>query len=98
MGSKLFVKMKRDFAVGPRAEMVAARLKLAADAFEVVEFAVGDKANGFVLVGDGLVAAGQVDDAQAGVSQADAPVRGQPVALVIRPAMMQGGRGALQGI
>ena len=45
MGSKLLVQMKRDFAVGPRAEMVAARLELAANAFEVIEFAVGDKAN-----------------------------------------------------
>ena len=54
-----------------RAEGVAGGLELGAQLAVVVDLAVVDEPDGLVLVGDGLVAAVAVDDAQAAVAEAD---------------------------
>jgi hypothetical protein len=45
-----------------------------------------------------LVAAGEVDDAQARVPETDAMVRRDPLSLVVRSAMVQRGDGAFQRV
>ena len=63
--------MDDDLAVAAGAEGVAGGLELGAQLAVVVDLAVVDEPDGLVLVGDGLVAAGAVDDAQAAVAEAD---------------------------
>ncbi len=77
---------------------MAARLELGADALEVVELAVDDDVERLVLVGDRLIAGGQVDDAQPRVPEARAPVRGRPRRLVVRAAMNETPRGGENAI
>jgi len=61
--AEVLVEMQRDLAVRARPEPVSGVLQLTADPFEVVELAVDDDPRRFVLVGDRLVAGGEVDDA-----------------------------------
>ncbi len=61
----LFVTVDDDFGVGVRAEMVAARFERRAEMREIVDFAVEDDADRAVFVVDGLMAAAEIDDAQA---------------------------------
>ena len=96
--SDVLVKMQRDLAVGVRAKPVAARFEFTTDALEVVELSVDDEVKPPVLAGDGLVAARQINDAQASVAETDPLVGRHPLPLIVRPAMMQGGRGPAQGL
>ena len=70
-GAPLLVGVDDDLGVAVRAEGVAGGLELGAQLAVVVDLAVVDEPDGLVLVGDGLVAALAVDDAQAAVAEAD---------------------------
>jgi hypothetical protein len=58
------VGMEHGLGIGPRPEAVAAPLKLLPELGEVVDLAVVGRPKRHVLVREGLVAAGKVDDAQ----------------------------------
>src|SRR5674536_397038 len=66
----LLVGVDDDFAVAPGAERVAGRDELVAQLAVVVDLAVVDEPDGVVLVGDGLMAPGAVDDAEPAVAEA----------------------------
>ncbi len=93
LGPELLVQVEDDLAVGPRAEPVSPALQLAADALEIVELSVHDDLDGAVLVGDGLIPGGEIDDRQPGVAQRHETVIGPPVPSSVRSSMVQrGGR------
>ncbi len=73
--AEFLIEVKGDFAVGFGGEAVAALLQLLADGLVAVELAVDDDVGAAVFAGHGLVAGGEVDDAEAGVAEADAMVR-----------------------
>ena len=98
MRPEVFVEVQRDLAVRTRAETVAALFQFATLALEVVELAVHDDAEAFVLVGDGLVAGRQVDDTQTRVAKADAMVRRNPNALLVGPAVNEAPDRAVQRV
>ncbi len=94
----VFIQVHQHFGIGLRGEAMAAALQLGAQ-FDVIEnLAVEDHPYRAVFVAHRLVAAGQVDDAQAGVGQTDRSFVVEP--LLIRPAVMQlaDHRGKLRGI
>src|SRR4029077_14041896 len=64
---------------------------------EVVKLAVDDDPQALVLAGDRLLAGGQVDDAESGMTQPDPPVAGDPRPLSIRPAVGEPEGRLLQG-
>jgi hypothetical protein len=67
--AEVLVQVEEDLAVRAGGEAVAALLELGADPREVVELAVHDRVHPAVLVGQGLVAGGKVDDAEASVPE-----------------------------
>jgi hypothetical protein len=72
--------------------MMPGLFKLLLYAFVIVELAVYDDLPGAVLVRDGLIASGQVNDAQACVPETDVSVRRYPIALAVRASMTKGFR------
>lgn len=71
----LFVEVDQDFCIRFRVKPMSLLFQIPAE-FKVVEdFTVIDNPDGIILVVNGLVAAGKVDDAQARVGQADLPIR-----------------------
>src|SRR5215468_3831657 len=81
--------MQSDLAVRLRPQPVSPAFQLALDRFITVELAVDDNACALVFAGDGLVARGQVDDAEAGVTESDFPVRGNPLPLAVGSAVVE---------
>src|SRR5208282_893519 len=90
----LLVKMQNGFGVAVRPELMAPRQEIRAQIAIVIDFTVEGNPDGLVLVGDRLVAAGQVNDAQAPIPQAQRAV--QVKALVVRPTMHHRVRSALE--
>ena len=66
------------------------RLQFRAQLDVIEDLAVEDDPEGAILVGDGLLAAAQIDDAEAGVAQADRAI--QIDAELVRPAMADHGQ------
>ena len=89
LGAEVLVEMQRDLAVGFRAEPMAARLELGADALEVVELAVHHDVDRPIFVRDRLVAGGEVDDRESSVAERRPMVGRHPVLLPVRPAMVE---------
>src|SRR6516165_9180863 len=87
MHAEVLIEVQCDLAVRPCAELMTALFQFTALPLKVVELAVDDNANAFVLVCDGLFAGRQVDNTQSGVAETDTLVFGKPDALVIGPAM-----------
>ena len=78
------------------AKTVPALLELASLTFEIVELTVYNDVDAPVFVGNRLIAGGEIDNAQTGVTQTDPLVIGNPNLLMIRPAMNEGFRSALK--
>ncbi len=68
--SPLLIGVDDDLAVALGAEGVPRRLKLGAQLAVVVDLAVVDEPDSLVFVGEGLMAPGAIDDAQAAVPEA----------------------------
>jgi hypothetical protein len=96
MDTPIFVKVQSDFTVRPGSKPVPVPFERSPDALKVIKLAVDDNSKLLVFVGDGLVAAGQVNDAQARMAKPDALVSREPVVLTIRPPMAQPLSGAVQ--
>jgi hypothetical protein len=86
--------MQNSFGVAMGPELVAARQEIRTEIAVIINFAVERDPDGLVLIGDGLVTARQIDDAQAAVSQAHGSI--QVKALIIRPSMRHRVRSALK--
>ena len=85
------------FSVGTGAEDMAFRQKSIAEFLEVVDLAIEDDPDGFILVGHGLRTRAQVDDGQTAMAEADGTTKVH--ALPIRPPMGDGlEHGANQGL
>ena len=78
--------------------MSARRLELRLYALVVVELAVRDDPHALILVGDGLVARREVDDAEARVAKRDAAARVDPNLLPVGAAMLERADGPVQGL
>src|SRR5262249_54397954 len=74
---------------------MAPRLEGLGQPAEVVDFAVEDDADRAALVGDRLLAGGEIDDLQPAVTESNGPV--DEVAFLVGPAVAQGGRHAAGG-
>ena len=72
-----FPGMDDDFGIGMGAEGVAERLQFGHQFLKVVDFAIEHDDDRTVLVEQGLLAGGQVDDGQAPMPQADAGLQVQ---------------------
>ena len=83
----LLVPVHEHLGVAPRGEPVARALELAAQLQVVVDLAVLHDDDGAVLVGDRLVAAGQVDDRKPPCGEPDAALDMR--ALGVRPAVLE---------
>ena len=81
----LFVQMHEDFGVALRAKNMACGEEVAAEFEVVVDFAVEDDADGFVLVPDGLPAAFEINDAEPPHAEREAGHGVQ--ARAVRPAV-----------
>ena len=75
------VEMKDAFGVGARPELVPALDKVRIQVREVMRFAVEDDPERFVFVGNGLVAAFDVDDGEPPHAQTDARFHMEAVAI-----------------
>ena len=84
--AEVLVQVHEDLGVRPGPELMSRRRQLPVERFVVVDLAVEHDEHAAVLVRDRLVAAGQVDDAEAAHAEADpaldegAPVVGAPMA------------------
>src|SRR5215469_1454697 len=85
---EVLVEMQCDFAIRPRAQMVSRAFELALNGFVIVELAVDDNVLAPILTGNGLVSGREVDDAESCVTQSYQPIRRNPLALSVRPAMI----------
>jgi hypothetical protein len=83
--------MQSDLTVGPCSKLVPPLLKFPPLALEIVKFSVDDNPNAVVFVGDGLVAGGQINDAQARMTQGDTMVGGNPGSLAVFRAWVETG-------
>jgi hypothetical protein len=86
--TELLIQMYDYFGIGLRIELVAAPLQIAAQLDVIKDFAVVAYPNTAVLVANGLLAAGQVNDAKTGMTEADSLTA--VVALSIGSAMADG--------
>src|SRR5581483_7629216 len=84
----LFVEMNDDFGVGVRGKAMAAGFQVRTKLLEIVDLAVVDDPNGFIFVEDGLVPAGQIDDAQTAHAQSNAGLYEDP--FIIRTPVHNG--------
>jgi len=86
--------MQSDFAVGLCSETVASLFQFAALPLEIVELPVDDNPDALIFIGDGLVASGEINDAQARMTQSDTVIVRNPGSLAIGPTMVErvGGR------
>src|SRR5262249_27109938 len=84
--------MDDHFGVGMvSAKAVSGRTQFAAQSQVVVDLAVEDDPDGFILVGHWLGGSStEIDDGEATVRQPDAPIRGDPVSTTVRTAMHHG--------
>src|SRR5262245_11917605 len=98
MDAEVFVKMQGYLAVGARSEPVSRSLELLPDPLEVIELAVDHDPLRFVLVGDGLIPGGEVDNAEPRMTQSSEPVGREPGALTVGPAMVERGHSVSKGI
>jgi hypothetical protein len=87
MHAEVLVEVECNLTVRACTESMTALSQFIALPLEVVELAVYDNTNAFVLVRYGLVAGREVYDTQAGVAKAHTLVFRKPYALVIGPAM-----------
>src|SRR5262245_26483400 len=73
------------------AKAVSGRTQFTAQSQVVIDLAVEDNPDGFVLVGHWLGGSGaEVDDGEAAVRQPDSPIRGDPVGATVRATMHHG--------
>ena len=86
--AELLVGVNDRLGIGARPKTVAARREIAREVGEVVDLAVEHDHARLVLVVNGLLPAGQVDDAQPPMPEADAPFEEE--ALVVRPPVGEG--------
>jgi hypothetical protein len=84
----VLVQVDEGFGVAARAKPVAPALQLRAERVVVVDLAVEDDHDRAVLVGDRLVPAGHVDDAEP--AHADRDARADVAPFVVGPAMKDG--------
>jgi len=85
--SFFLIKVEDDLGIGARGELMSPTEQLLPE-FQVVEdLAIERNPQGTVLVGHGLVAAGEIDDAEAGVRQTYAILRMK--SSIVRSAMRQ---------
>ena len=89
VGALLLVEVEKYLAVGARTQAVAAHDELALVASVVVELTVHDDVELLILVGDRLVAGGEVDDAEPRVPHAHPSVRRDPLSLPVGAAVVQ---------
>jgi hypothetical protein len=94
--TKIFIEVKRNLAVRARAQTVSRLFKLALDCFIAVKLTVDHDSGPAVFTHDGLLASRKVDDTKARVSQRNASVLRQPVALAVWATMIQALGGSLQ--
>src|SRR5579884_1909898 len=81
--------MQRNLAVGLGAQPVSASYELALNGLVSIELAIDDDPNALVFARDGLIAGGQVDDAEPGMAQSDLPVGRDPLPLPVGTAMVE---------
>src|SRR5262244_2743363 len=73
------------------AKAVPSHTQFATQSQVVVDLAVEDDPDGFILVGHWLGGSGaEVDDGETAVRQPDPPIRGDPVGATVRTAMPHG--------
>jgi hypothetical protein len=87
LGPKVFIQVQCDLAVRTCAQPMSGSLELALGLLVAVELAIDDDSSASILAGDGLTAGDEIDDAQPGMSESNAPVVGHPVALSVRTPM-----------
>src|SRR5262249_31583784 len=90
----LLVGVDDHLGIAVGGEPVPECLQTLAKVLEVVDFAVECHPDRAVLVGEGLLAGCQVDDAEAGLSQTGRLV--EVIALIVRPTVAQPGAETLQ--
>jgi hypothetical protein len=87
--AEILIQVQGDLAVRPGAKAVTALFEFLADGFVAVEFAIDDYPRARILACERLISRGQVDDAEPGMPEGDAPVGCDPLTLSIRTAVMQ---------
>jgi hypothetical protein len=96
MCAEFLVQVQRNLAVRARPEQMPAPFQFTSLALEVIELAVDNDVNPFVLVCDRLITGREVNNAQPRMTETDALVWGEPGALAVRTAVPKAVRGALQ--
>src|SRR3974390_1501356 len=92
----VLVKMQSHLTVRPSSELMAALLQVASLPFKIVKLPVGNDVDTCILVGDRLIAGGEIDNAQARVAKGDTPICRNPGTVAIGATMMESSRGAGQ--
>jgi len=93
---EFLVKVEDDLGIGVRCKLVPASFEFGAQLHIIKHLAIEDDPECAVLIADGLLAARKVDDAQAGISQAD--TIGEINAELVRPAMADHAKHAPKGV
>jgi hypothetical protein len=88
VGAHFFVEVDNGFGVTIRDEAVAAAFEIGTKFLEVVDLAIEDDPDGTVFIEDGLMTAGNVDNAEAGHAEAGTILRED--ALIVGAAMNDG--------
>jgi hypothetical protein len=88
--------VERNLAVGLGGKAMAALFELMADTFVAVELAVDDDVSAAVFAAHGLIAGGEVDDAETRMAQTYAAIMANPLALAVGAAVIETLRGALE--
>src|SRR5215472_16199948 len=88
LSAEIFVEMQCDFAIRTRAQVVSRTFEPALSGFVVVELTIDDNVLAPILTRNGLFSGSKVDNAESSVTQSYQPVRGDPLPLPVRPAMI----------
>src|SRR5262245_65989854 len=86
----LLVGVNDHLGIGTGRESMASRLEGLGQPAEVVDFAIEDDADRAALVGDRLLAGGEIDDLEPAVNESNGSVA--EVALLVGPTATQDGR------
>src|SRR5271156_5581069 len=90
----LLVAMDDDFRIALGAEDMPKSFKFALELREIIDFAVENHPNGFFAIGHRLMPERQINDGKPAETEAERP--GDEIAFVIRPAMDDASRHALE--
>src|SRR5215472_9793022 len=96
--AEIFIEVQRYLAVRTGAQAMARAFEWSLNSFVAVELAIDDDPDFVVFACNWLIAGLEVDDAEPRMTKGNSTIRADPMALTVRPAVMEALGGTLNEV